>query len=297
MATTDLTTTLSRALPWVARVAWLAVVAGGGALQAAVDERSDGVRWVTGIGGWALWGSVVVALLIPSTFSLAWIRVVGPLTIVAAIGTLVGGAPAGDVALLTVPSLIALAAFFSPEVGRWMVQQSAYGDEDRLPLRAPVAAGAAAVVSWSVWAAAIVIGPLALGASNLAVGIPLTVIAVALSAYVGPRWLLMAKRWLVLVPAGLVVHDPIVLADTLMVKTNQLQTIRLAPADTEAADLTGPTSGYAIEISTTESVSTVFSFTPQEPNGKAIHMTGFLVAPSRPGAALLRATERGLPVS
>jgi hypothetical protein len=296
MADTDPTTALSRAFPWIARIAWLAVPAGGGAIDAAVDGRSSGVSWVAAVGGWTVWGSVVAALLIPSTLSLAWIRVVGPLSLVAVAATIVGGAPATDVALLAVPSLVAVAVFMAPDIGRWMVQQSAYGDEDRLLLRAPVAAGAAAIVTWVVWAAAIVIGPLALGASNLAVGLPLTVIAIALTAYVGPRWLLMAQRWLVLVPAGLVVHDPIVLADTLMVKTNQLGSIRLAPADTQAADLTGPASGYAIEISTTESVSTVFSFTPQEPNGKAIHMTAFLVAPSRPGAALLRANARGLPV-
>lgn len=296
MAGNDSTTALTRALPWVARLAWIAVAAGSGAIETAVDDRADGLRWVAGIGGWALWGSVVAALLIPSTFSLAWIRVIGSLAIPAVIGVVIGGASALDTALLALPAVIALAAFFSPEVGRWMVQQSAYGDEDRLLLRVPVAAGTAAVVTWVAWAAAVIIGPLALGASDLAVGIPLTVIAVVMFVYIGPRWLAMAKRWLVFVPAGLVVHDPIVLADTLMVKTNQLGAIRLAPADTEAADLTGPASGYAIEVSTTESVSTVFAFTPQDPNGKAIHMTAFLISPSRPGQALQRATDRGLPV-
>ena len=290
-------TPASRELPWVARVAWLAVALGGGAIESAVDGRSGGVRWLAGVGGWALWGTVVVALLVPSVLSLAWIRVVGPLTIPVTVACVVGGADATDVALLAVPSLVALAAAFSPEVGRWMVQASAYGDEDRLLLRSPVPAGAAAIVSWIVWAVVVVVGPLALAAGNLVVGIPLTLVAIAVSVYVGPRWLRMVRRWLVLVPAGLVVHDPVVLADTLMVKTNQLAAIRLAPAGTEAADLTGPASGYAVEITTSETVSTVFAFTPREPNGRAIHMTGFLIAPSRPGAALQRAAERGLPVA
>ena len=281
----------------MARVAWLAVALGGGAIESAVDGRSGGVRWLAGVGGWALWGTVVVALLVPSVLSLAWIRVVGPLTIPVTVACVVGGADATDVALLAVPSLVALAAAFSPEVGRWMVQASAYGDEDRLLLRSPVPAGAAAIVSWIVWAVVVVVGPLALAAGNLVVGIPLTLVAIAVSVYVGPRWLRMVRRWLVLVPAGLVVHDPVVLADTLMVKTNQLAAIRLAPAGTEAADLTGPASGYAVEITTSETVSTVFAFTPREPNGRAIHMTGFLIAPSRPGAALQRAAERGLPVA
>ena len=73
--------------------------------------------------------------------------------------------------------------------------------------------------------------------------------------------------------------------------------LALAPADTEAVDLTGPASGYAIEVATTESVTTVFAFTPKEPNGRAIHMTGFLVSPSRPGEALRTAAARGIPVA
>ena len=42
--------------------------------------------------------------------------------------------------------------------------------------------------------------------------------------------------------------DPVVLADTLMLRSDQIASMRLAPADTAAADLTGPASGHAIEI-------------------------------------------------
>lgn len=293
----DRTSPLATVLPWVARLSWLAVVAGGGAVDAAVDGRSSGVAWVAAIGCWTLWGSVVFALLIPSVRSLAWIRVFGPLSLVITIASALAGASAGSVALLGVPSLVACFAFFSPEVGRWMVQASAYGDEDRLLLRAPAPVGLAAVVSWLVWAAAIVAGPVALGAGMWLVGVPVTVAALLWFAYVGPRWLRLTQRWLVLVPAGLVVHDPVVLADTLMIRTHQVAAIGLAHADTEAADLTGPASGYAVEINTSETVSTVFAFTPAEPNGHAIHMTGFLIAPSRPGEALRLAAGRGLPVT
>ena len=127
-------------------------------------------------------------------------------------------------------------------------------------------------------------------------GIPVTAVAVAATAFVGPRWHKMSRRWLVLVPAGLVVHDPVVLADTLMVPTGQILGLGLARSDTEAADLTGPASGYAMQVDTSATVSTVFAFTPKEPNGRAIHMTGFLIAPSRPGEALRCASDRGLPV-
>ena len=288
----------ARAIPWIARLAWVVVaVAGGGALESAVAGRSSAVRWTVAVGGWTLFAVVAVGLLIPAAISLTITRVGSPLALAAAGAAAVAGSPGVDVALLAGPAIVAVAAIFSAEYGQWMVQASAYGDEDRLPLRSPVPVGAAAIVSWLVWAASLLGGPVALAAGNWLLGIPVTALAVAASVFVGPRWHALSRRWLVLVPAGLVVHDPVVLADTLMLRTDQILGLGLARADTEAADLTGPASGYAIQIDTSETVSTVFAFTPREPNGRAIHMTGFLIAPSRPGQALRRAKARGLPVS
>ena len=288
---------IARVLPWAARIAWILVaVVGGAALESGVEDRSAAVRWTVAIGGWSVFAAVAVALLIPSVRSLTVTRVGAPLAPAVVVVAGVGGASGADVALLAVPAIIAVAAIFSAEVGRWMVQSSAYGDEDRLPLRSPVPAGAAAIVSWVVWAAAVIAGPLLLAGRNWIVGVPVAIVAVAATVLLGPRWHKMSRRWLVLVPAGLVIHDPVVLADTLMVRTDQLLGIGLARTDTEAADLTGPASGYAVQVDTSETVSTVFAFTPKEPNGKAIHMTGFLVAPSRPGEALRLASQRHIPI-
>ncbi len=283
---------------WVARAAWVLVaVIGGTAVEAAVDGRSSAVRWVASVGGWAAWGAVMAALAIPAVRSLTIVRVLAPLSIVAAAVAALAGAPALDVAQLVVPAVVACAAMFTAAFGRQFVQASSYGDEERLPLRFPAAAGSAAIVTWVLWAPAIVLGPLLLAARNPVAGGILTVIGVAGLVLLTQRWHRLSRRWLVLVPAGLVVHDPVVLADTLMVRMNQLAGLRLAPADTEAADLTGPASGYAIEVQASETVTTVFAFTPQEPNGRAIHMTGFLISPSRPGEALRTAAARGIPVS
>jgi hypothetical protein len=176
------------------------------------------------------------------------------------------------------------------------VQASAYGDESRFPLRPPAAVAAAAGITWILWAAATVAGPLLLASRSWIAGAVLTVLAVAGGVLLAPRWHRLSRRWFVLVPAGVVLHDPVVLADTVSLRTNQVARIRLARQDTEAADLTGPASGYAIEIDTTEAVTAVFAFTPQHPNGRAIHLTAFLVAPSRPGQVLVAAAQRRLPV-
>jgi hypothetical protein len=288
----------ARFTPWAARGAWIVVaVVGGAAVESALDGRSGAVTTTAVVGAWALWGVVGLALAIPSVRSLTVVRVGAPLAVVAAIVTALAGADALDVVLLLVPSLVAVAAVAAAEFGRQFVQASAYGDEERFVLRLPVAAGAAAVVSWFLWAPTVVAGPLLLAAEQWIAGALLTAAAVAGAAFLGPRWHRLSQRWFVLVPAGVAVHDPVVLADTFPLRTGQISRLTLAPADTTGADLTGPASGYAIEVATTESVTAVLAFTPKEPDGRAIHLTAFLVAPSRPGAVLRSAKRRGLPVS
>jgi hypothetical protein len=295
---TDRSPALASVMPWVARIGWIAVaVVGGSAIEAAVDDRSSAVTWTTAIGGWSIWAVVALGLAIASVRSLTVVRVGVPLSLVATVAAGLGGAPAIDLLLLGVTASVTAGAVASAEFGRHFVQASAYGDEERFPLRLPVAAGAAAVVTWLVWAPAVMAGPLLVAAEQWVAGALVAAAAVAGLVFLGPRWHRLSRRWFVLVPAGIVLHDPVVLADTLPLRTAQVARLALAPADTEAADLTGPASGYAVEVATTESVTTVFAFTPAEPNGRAIHLQAFLVAPTRPGAVLRAAQRRGLPVA
>ncbi len=266
-------------------------------MQAAVEGRSAAVVWTTAIGGWLVWAGLALALAIASVRSLTAVRVGTPLALVTTGAAAIGGAPAVDLLGLGVASIVTVGAMSAAEFGRQFVQASAYGDEERFPLRMPVAAGTAAVLTWLVWAPALVAGPLLVAAHQWIIGSVVLIIAVGGGVFLVPRWHRLSQRWFVLVPAGIVLRDPVVLADVLPLRTAQLAHIALAPADTQAADLTGPASGYAIEVVTTESVTAVFAFTPADPNGRAIHLTAFLVTPSRPGAVLRAARRRGLPVA
>jgi len=288
----------ARFAPWVARLAWILVaVIGGSAVESAVDGRSSAVAWTAAIGGWTLWAIAALALAIASVRSLTVVRLGVPLAVFATIVAGVGGATAIELVLLGVPALVAAAAVMTADFGRQWVQASAYGDEDRFPLRFPVGAGLAAILTWLLWAPALIAGPLLIAAKSWIAGAVVCALAIGGAAFLGPRWHRLSLRWFILVPAGVVIHDPVVLADTFPLRTAQVASIGLASADTEAADLTGPASGYAVEVATTESVTTVFAFTPAEPNGKAIHLRSFLIAPSRPGHALRSAHARGLPVA
>ena len=250
---------LARFAPWVARIAWIAVaVVGGSAVESAVDRRSSAVAWTAAVGGWTLWAIAALALAIAAVRSLTIVRLLVPVALVATVGAGIGGATAVELMLLGAPSIIALAAVMTAEMGRQWVQASAYGDEERFPLRFPAGAGLVAIVAWVLWAPALVAGPLLLAAESWIAGALLSALAIAGVVVLGPRWHRLTLRWFVLVPAGVVVHDPVVLADTFPLRTAQVASIGLAPADTQAADLTGPAGGYAVEIATTESATAVF---------------------------------------
>jgi hypothetical protein len=288
---------LAPVVVWIARLAWVAVaVAGGSAVDAAVDGRSAAVRWTAAVGGWTTWAAVALALAIPSVRTLTVVRVAAPLAVAATVACGLGGASTVDLLLLGLPTFVAVAAVLTPEVAIAYVQASAYGDEERFPLRAPAAAGTAAVLTWVLWAVATVSGPLLLAARQWVVGGLVALAAVAGAVYLAPRWDRLSQRWLVLVPAGLVVRDPVVLADTLMLRRDQITSIGLAREGTDATDLTGPASGYAVEVATAVPLNAVSASTPADPDGRPIRLRAFLVSPSRPGRALERAAARGLPV-
>ena len=104
---------------------------------------------------------------------------------------------------------LALVAAFSPLTGDVFIDGSSYGDERRFALRVPTALVFGPVPLAGIGAvAAPIAGPLLLaaeqwlaGALVLAIGVPVAVVSVR--ALHG-----LARRWVVLVPAGLVLHDP-----------------------------------------------------------------------------------------
>jgi hypothetical protein len=284
-------------MPWALRVAWLlTAVLGAPAVTSAVDGRSDAVRAVAQIGAGVLWVLGVAAMAIAAVVSLTATRVIVPLAPVAGAAALTAGADGLDVVGLVAPGAVATVLAFAAETGRAFVQASAYGDEDRHLLRPPFAYAMASVVTWCVWSAALLSAPLLLAARAWVAGALAAAIAIACTAVLPRRWHRLARRWLVLVPAGIVLHDHVVLAETLMLRRSEVARIRLAPADTQALDLTGPATGHAIEVSTTEPVTALVGPTPQDRRGRAVHLTAFLASPTRPGRFLRAAADRRLPV-
>ena len=124
-----------------------------------------------------------------------------------------------------------------------------------------------------------------------------SIVVVAGALTLPRRWHQLSRRWLVFVPAGLVVHDPVVLADALMLpappRSPPSRPTSSDPArPTAAVDLTGPTPGLAVEITLRQPVTAVLARRPSEPRGTPVQCAAVLVSPTRPGAVLTEARRR-----
>ena len=283
---------------WAARAAWLLVaVLGGQAIGGALEERTRPVQLVGTVGAWIGWALGAGALAVTGLVPLTLVRTVVPASLVIAGAAVLFGAEPGQTVSLVVPALIATAFVGSAELGRVYIQSSAYGDERRFGLRPPIGYLAAAAASWLATAVAVVVAPLAWAANAWIVAAATSAVAIAGLVVLPVRWHQLSRRWLVLVPAGVVVHDPVVLNDTLMLPAGTVASVTLGRpvfGPDSAADLTGPTPGVAIEIALTGPTTAVLAATPRNPTGTAIHLSALIVSPTRPGAVIAAARERHL---
>jgi hypothetical protein len=272
-------------------------VLGGRAVGTAVADRSGAVQAVATVGAWAGWAVGAIALAMPSVVTLTVVRAVVPAALAVAAATAAFGAGAGDVLALALPALLASVLVAAAETGRTYLQASAYGDEQRFGVRPPIGYLAATVITWLVWVTVVITAPLAWAARSWWLAAVTTLLAVAATLTLPRRWHLLSRRWLVFVPAGLVVHDPVVLTDSLLLERSRIRRIdanELGPGAVSAVDLTGPTPGLAVEVTLDAPVTTVLARRPTERHGRPVRGSMILVSPTRPGAVLREAAQRGL---
>jgi hypothetical protein len=281
---------------WPARVTWLALpVLMGPALGDALDDASRPVQVVASTGLWLGWAAVLVATLVPTTVSLTGLRVAAPAAVVAALAAVVseGGSAATVVGLAG--ALVAALAVFWPGTGEAFVAGSSYGDERRMPLRVPgpLLAGPLVLV-WVAAAAGVAAGPLLLAAGQWIAGVAVLAVGFPVAAAAIRSLHTLARRWLVFVPNGVVVHDPLALAEPVLLRRADVRSFGPAPADTAALDLTRGALGLALEVTLAPPVSVVLAGRGRRGVSEATTAAALLVAPTRPGAALAEARRRRL---
>jgi hypothetical protein len=282
---------------WAARVLWVSLpITVGWAVGQALAGRSTPVRVIAMSGTWGLWAVGLVAVLVPTTVSLTVSRLLAPGALAVAVASLLGGARAVPGGLAVTHALAAVAAVFTAEFGQRFAQGSAYGDEARFPLRPPgLYAAGPMPAAWTVLAGCLGAGPLLLAARQWVPGAVLTLAGAATAVPLGRRFHGLSRRWLVVVPAGVVVHDHVALAETALFRRSELAGVGLAPAATVATDLTVRALGLAVQIELVAPVAVAVSGVGRaEPTTATV--SAVLVSPSRPGRVLEECSRRGFPM-
>lgn len=268
----------------VVLLAWV-VLALSSPWQTIADDASRPVCLVLLTWGWLLWTCVGASLLVPSPTSLTITRIVVPLSVVTSV---VASQP-----LAVFCSVVALIVCASPVFVDAMVQGGAYGDETRFALRTPLPYVVPAVIAWGLYTASLIGGSLLLAARQYIVGAVLVAIGILLSRTIPQRLHRLARRWLVLVPVGIVVHDHLVLHETIMAPSAKILSVSRTSDVGEAADLTGGVIGNRITVELTEADKVILSKITAKALGttEALHVKMFCIAPRRLTAALSAITQ------
>jgi len=248
--------------------------------QSLGNGHSSSVSAVLLVWGWTLFLGVAIAVLVPSPISLTVTKCITPLM---AIGAFAAASPAG-----VFGSLVALIISWSALFGDVMVQGSAYGEETRFTLRTPVPYWAPSVVAWALLSGGLIGGTLFVAAENYFVGAPALIVGLLLTSTVPRRLHRLSRRWLVIVPAGIVVHDHLVLAETQMSMRSKILSITKVNESGETADFTGGVLGPRIAVHLKEADKVVLSKITAKTLGTidALHVKAFSFAPRRLDVAL-----------
>ncbi|HEX2848904.1 MAG TPA: hypothetical protein VHN98_00040 [Acidimicrobiales bacterium] len=281
---------MERALPWAVRVVWaLMPFAAGPAFASALHDRSAPVQHVGSVGLWLAWAVILAASLVRHPLALTVVRIGVPAALAAAAVASLSTHSAATLAMAT--STLATALVLLPETAQAYVNGAAYPGERRFPLRVPGPLLLGPLeLAWAATIGPPAAGMLLLAARQWVAGGVLLVAGGAAAVILARALHGLSRRWLVFVPAGLVVHDPIALADPVLFRRQTISGLALAAADTEAFDLTQRALGMALELTLNE--TSLLQLGGRE--GRAVHARAVLVAPTRPGGVVREATGRRL---
>jgi hypothetical protein len=285
---------VSAVLPWVLRAAWAVLpVVAGPASEDALDGRSRTVQVVASLGLWGIWAAGVLATLVPRPAGLTLLRVAAPAACGAAVVALADDAGAASLTAVVATGVAAVLALL-PETGELFVNGGAYGDERRHLLRPPAAFLLGPVpVAAAVLVAAVVTGPLLLAARSWVAGTVAVVVGAPLAVVLARALHSLTQRWVVFVPAGLVLKDHLGLLDPVLLRRHLVTSFGPAPAESDALDLTARAPGLALEVRLREPVP-LAQVSPGRRGSETRSPDALRFTPTRPGAVLAEAERRRL---
>lgn len=269
---------------WLLALVWAGCAfAVGPVVGTSTRSASRPVQLVIVIGLWTLWAIGLLAALVRLPAALVVLRVTAPGPFFVSAACAVAGHT--NVVAVAVSTLAALGPFAPTVADRW-VQGGAYGHEKRFVLRAPGALLLGPIeLTWVAAAAAVCVGPLLLANRFWIAGILCVAAGVGVCVAGFRSYWVLADRWLVIVPAGVVLHDRFALSETVMCPHRSIGAIGAATVGTNAYDFTMGSLGLAIEVTMREPVPMI----PRPARGGAactLEPSAWLCTPSSPAAFL-----------
>lgn len=210
----------------LARVVWFLLPAtAGGAIDEATRAWSGALRVVALVLALATWLSASFALLVPRPRSFTVLRIAAPgLAIATTAAALDAGAVIGVVA--TAHAWCAAACVLSSGVAHSCADGASYGNERRFPLRLPPQFALLIVpLSVALVGAIVVSGPLLLAAEQWIAGGAVFVAGVPIAVALARSLRSLERRFVVIVPAGVVVSDGLTLVDPVLFPSDHLLAI------------------------------------------------------------------------
>ncbi|MDQ3573504.1 MAG: hypothetical protein M3404_01030 [Actinomycetota bacterium] len=268
----------------------------GPVLAAALDDRSRPVQIVASVALWGVWALVLLATLAPHPLGLTALRSAAPAALVAA-GVAAGGGHGSSLpmAISLATAGLATVVVFLPETGALFVNGPAYPNERRLPLRVPGPLVVGIVPgAWALAVGAPAAGLLLLAAGQWVPGAIVLALGIPVAAALYRSLHALSRRWVVFVPAGMVLHDPLALTDPVLFHRQEIEALRPAPAGSESLDLSQGAPGLALELVLREE-ATLMLAQPRNRPGRSVTVDRLLFTPTRPGAVLREAGARRVP--
>ena len=287
---------------WLLRIVWASLpITAGPAAADALDGWSTSPQIVAAVLLWSAWGVVLTGVLTPRPVALTAARIAAPgffvlAVVVAIFGDAAGAAPFAAVVATGAAVVLAL----TPGVAVTAANGVAYGDERRFPLRTPrvLLLGPLPLAPLLV-GAGIATGPLLVAADRPVVGALALVAGIPMAALMARALHGLSRRWVVLVPAGLVVVDPLTLPDPVLFLREHIASLRAADpserVDPGVVDLR--LGALADSLALTLDRETEFLATRRGVRGSVPAATTELrFAAVRRGELLAEAAERRIPV-
>jgi hypothetical protein len=212
---------------WCTRAIWaLLPVTTGTALGDATASWSTAPARCAAVILWAVWVAGLFAMFAPRPWGLTFLRVVAPCGFVCVLFSLTSTSIASAALALIGGGFAAMLALSAP-IASATANARAYGDELRFLLRVPMPLllGPIPIAVLLVGFGA-AIGPLLLADGRYGVGALATVIGLAVAALIVRALHPLSCRWFVLVPAGVAIADPLTLTEPVLVRREQIASLR-----------------------------------------------------------------------